>query len=86
MKINKPSRAGSMESNDILIILYPSEKREINLTSIVKKQFGEQIEKIICETLDEIGVEGVKVDAEDKGALDYCIKARVITAVERGQE
>lgn len=86
MKVSRPSRAGSMDSNDILIILYPSEERIINLTSIVKDQFGSQIEKVIHDTLDELGVTGVRVEAQDKGALDYCIRARVITAVERGQD
>lgn len=85
MKITSPSRAGSQESNDILIIMYPSDRREIQLESIVGEQFGDAIEKTINETLDELGIENVRVEAYDKGALDYCIRARVKACVKRGK-
>ncbi len=85
MKITNPSRAGSQESNDILIIMYPSDKREIVLESIVSEQFGDAIKKVINETLDELGIENVKVEAYDKGALDYCIRARVKACAQRGK-
>lgn len=86
MKINKPSRAGSLESNDILVMMYPSEKKEINIDSVVKAQFGDRILEVIEETLKEMGVENVKCDVQDKGALDFTIKARVKCAVLRSQE
>jgi citrate lyase subunit gamma (acyl carrier protein) len=87
MKINKPSKAGTMESNDIYIVLMPNPKGgiEINLQSIVMKQFGEQIESVILETLKELGVENVIVTAKDKGALNYTIKARIETATKRAE-
>ncbi|MCB2343387.1 citrate lyase acyl carrier protein, partial [Clostridium estertheticum] len=70
MKINKPSKAGTMESNDIYIMLMPNHKGgiEIKLQSIVMKQFGDEIKRVILETLNEIGVEDVIVTALDKGA------------------
>ena len=37
----------------------------------------------IIETLKELKIEKIKVEAVDKGALDYTIKARLITAIER---
>ena len=71
MRIIKPSRAGSLESNDVLIMLYPGDTRQIDLESPVKAQFGAAIIAVINEVLDELGVTGVKVDARDRGALDY---------------
>ncbi|MBX4263038.1 citrate lyase acyl carrier protein [Clostridium estertheticum] len=87
MKINKPSKAGTMESNDIYIMLMPNPKGgiEIKLQSIVMKQFGDEIKRVILETLNEIGVEDVMVTALDKGALNYTIKARIETATKRAQ-
>ena len=90
MEIKKPSKAGTMESNDIYVILMPNPKGgiEINLQSIVMKQFGEEIERVILETLKELKVENVIVNAQDKGALNYTVKARIETATKRamGQE
>ncbi|MCB2308625.1 citrate lyase acyl carrier protein [Clostridium estertheticum] len=87
MKINKPSKAGTMESNDIYIMLMPNPKGgiEIKLQSIVMKQFGDEIKRVILGTLNEIGVEDVIVTALDKGALNYTIKARIETATKRAQ-
>jgi citrate lyase gamma subunit len=33
--------------------------------------------------LQELNIDKIKVEAVDKGALDYTIKARLITAIER---
>ncbi|MCX7904564.1 MAG: citrate lyase acyl carrier protein [Caloramator sp.] len=87
MRIKKPAKAGTMESNDIYIMVYPNENgNEIQLDSIVLKQFGKQIEKVIMDTLKELEVENALVVAKDRGALDYTIKARVETAVKRAIE
>ena len=87
MEINKPAKAGTMESNDIYVMIMPNPKGgiEINLQSIVMKQFGEEIEKVIRNTLKELGVESIIVNAQDKGALNYTIKARIETATKRAQ-
>lgn len=87
MEINKPSKAGTMESNDIYIMIMPNPKSgiEIKLQSIVMKQFGDEIKGVILETLKENGVENVIVTALDKGALNYTIKARIETATKRAQ-
>ena len=85
MEILKPAKAGTMESNDIYIVVQPNEKAgiELQLDSIVIKQFGKQIEKVIKDKLMELGVENIIISANDRGALDYTIKARVETAVKR---
>ncbi|SFB20360.1 citrate lyase acyl carrier protein [Clostridium frigidicarnis] len=87
MKINKPSKAGTLESNDILVMIFPNEdgKVEIELESIVMKQFGHIIMKIIEDKLKELNVESVTIKAQDKGALDYTIAARIETAIMRAQ-
>ena len=87
MVINKISKAGTLESNDIYVIIMPNEESgiAIELESMVMKQFGAEIEKAIRETLDALEVKNVIVKAQDKGALDYTIRARVETAVKRAQ-
>jgi len=87
MEINKPSKAGTMESNDIYVMLMPNPKGgiEINLQSIVMKQFGQEIETVIRGTLVEFGVKNAIVSAQDKGALNYTIKARIETAIKRAK-
>lgn len=85
MRIERPAKAGTMESNDIYVMIQPSgeEKNTIDLESIVLKQFGKQIEEIIKETLESLGVKNAMVVAKDRGALDYTIRARIETAVKR---
>ena len=87
MKIEKVAKAGTLESNDIVIMVYPNEDDtiEIELESIVMQQFGSRIREVIEETLKSLGVTSVKVKAQDKGALDYTIVARVETAIKRAQ-
>ncbi|MDM8312454.1 MULTISPECIES: citrate lyase acyl carrier protein [Clostridium] len=87
MKIEKVAKAGTLESNDIVIMVYPNENDtvEIELESIVMQQFGTRIREVIQETLKSLGVTSVKVKAQDKGALDYTIGARVETAIKRAQ-
>jgi len=85
MKIYKTAKAGTLESNDIFIIIEPieGEKIEIDLESIVLAQFGKQIEKVLKDTAIFLGVEGIRIIAKDRGALDYAIKARLETAIKR---
>lgn len=85
MKLLNNSIAGTLESSDIQVIIEPKEQNgiEIELNSSVEKQFGRQIKNVIKETLENLGVENVRVIANDKGALDCTIKARVQCAVYR---
>ncbi len=75
--------AGSLESNDALITVRESDSLRITIKSIVYDYFHEQIEKVIRDTLKELGADKIEVVCEDKGALDYTIRARLITAVRR---
>lgn len=77
--------AGTLESSDITVQIEKNEGNgiELELKSSVENQFGNQIRKVIIETLLDLGVESAFVQANDKGALDCTIKARVRTAVSR---
>ena len=84
MKIKQSSVCGSLESSDIMIMLSPAENGiEIQLKSIVMTQFGDAIEAVIIQVLEENGIEDVCVDATDRGALDCTIRARMETAIAR---
>lgn len=85
-KVLKPAQAGSVESSDILIMLAPAEPGDgikIELISPTMQQYGEQIKRVIIQTLRSHGVQDAVVHANDKGALDFAIEARVTTAVSR---
>ena len=85
MRITKVAKAGTLESNDILIMVMPNEsgKVELELESIVMQQFGEVIEQVILHKVKEMNIEGITIKAQDKGALDYTIGARIETAIKR---
>ncbi|MDD3712017.1 MAG: citrate lyase acyl carrier protein [Candidatus Izemoplasmatales bacterium] len=78
--------AGSKESNDCLISVETNDKTTIEINSIVGAFFYNQILKTIEDTLTEQGLKNVKVVVVDKGALDYTIKSRLLTAIERMKE
>lgn len=75
--------AGTMESSDALITVRPCDQLEVRVESTVYDYFGKQIEETILNTLKELNVTNVSVLCQDKGALDFTIKARLITALER---
>ena len=83
-EIVRPARAGSAESNDVLVIISPSDDLTIDIASEVSVQYGEDIEKVIREKLQDLGVEKAQIKIEDKGALDFTLRARVEAAVLRG--
>lgn len=85
--IIKKAYAGTLESSDIFIEIELAEAEgiELKLTSAVYKQFGPQIEAVILETLKANGIENAKVTANDRGAVDCTIKARVEVAALRAK-
>lgn len=88
MEIKKTAIAGTLESSDITIAIEPNPNNEIAIKfkSSVEKQFGDQIKKVIMDTLEELDVKSAIVRVNDKGALDCVIKARVQTVVLRAAE
>jgi citrate lyase subunit gamma (acyl carrier protein) len=79
----KVGTAGTLESNDCIITVIHSEKLIIEVNSVVYDFFGKHIESFIKNVLDDLKINHVKVICDDKGALDYTIKARLLTALER---
>ena len=80
--------AGTLESNDILVVIAPGSAGapSVSLESIVMRQFGPAIIATINESLAGHGLSGVTVTAQDKGALDCTIKARMEAAILRYKE
>ena len=85
MELKKTGMAGTVESGDILVELEQigASGVQIELDSTVMGLYGRQIRQVIADTVAECGVDGVKVTASDKGALDCTIRARVKTAILR---
>ena len=85
----QPGQAGTLESNDIMITVAPAEPGSgiaIELVSPVIKQYGNKIRAAIINELTTLGISAAKVQANDKGALDCTIRARVKTAVTRASK
>ncbi len=75
--------AGTLESNDAMITVKDSDALIISVKSIVDDFFHDAIVKVIEDTLKELNIQKIEVICEDKGALDYTIKARLVTAIRR---
>lgn len=85
-KLLRTAQAGTVESTDILITVAPAEDGtgvRIELSTPTLAQYGEHIKSLIAKTLSSYGIEDAVVNANDKGALDYTIEARVTTVVAR---
>ena len=85
-KIIRSATAGTLESSDVFVTLEPNDAGlEIEIDSVVLKQFGGEIRRAVEETLSDLQVTCAKVSVVDRGALDCVIRARVETAVLRGK-
>ncbi len=79
-------QAGTLESGDILVVIDLSVQEKgisIDLDSPSIVPFGKQIILTIKDTLVNIGIHDAYVKAQDRGALDCTISARVETAARR---
>ncbi|MFW0826859.1 citrate lyase acyl carrier protein [Cronobacter dublinensis] len=87
MKIVKEALAGTAESSDLMVKITPAAgELEIEIYSDVIKQFGDQIRRVVHETLAAMDVDEGLVIIEDKGALDCVIRARLQSAILRACE
>ena len=88
MELKKPAVAGTLESSDVQVTLRPNSGKgiQISLTSDVKALFGQAIEATVRDVLAEFGVSDALVEINDKGALDFAIRARMQCAVCRAAE
>ena len=86
MEIKKPASAGTIESSDAYVEIAPNKSGlEVQIESVVKQQFGEEIESAVRDVLSEKGVENAHIRVVDRGALECVIRARVETAILRGK-
>lgn len=84
MEIKRPAIAGTLESSDCQVTVEAGEGQiDLSLDSAVINQYGNQIRKVVFETLENLGIDSVKITIVDKGALDCTLKARVEGAVYR---
>jgi citrate lyase subunit gamma (acyl carrier protein) len=86
MDIKKSAAAGTMESSDAYVEIEPGQGIDIQLESVVKAQFGDEILAVARQVLAEQGVENASVRIIDRGALECVLRARMETAVLRGRE
>jgi citrate lyase subunit gamma (acyl carrier protein) len=85
-RILRQSKAGLDEKGDIVVCLSPGGENsgiQIEMESTVKSLFGDQIRASVMGVIEEYGVTDLKFTIHDQGALDYAIRARVQTAIER---
>jgi len=85
MQVYRSAQAGTLQSNDCFVRVYPSEKTEILFNSPVAYEFGDQVIALVKAHLTAQGVDGVRVEIDDRGALDCTITARLNTALGRAQ-
>lgn len=86
MIVKRKAIVGTLESSDIMITITEAEALTVNLTSPVIQFYGERIQAVIKEVLEELNITGADVDAVDHGALDCTIRARMYAAAERACE
>ena len=90
MKITNFGQAGTVESGDIRIQIEANQGQgvvvELNGKSVVMKQFATQMKSVILEKIKFFNLDDVTLKAQDNGALDYVIRARVETAIKRAFE
>ncbi len=81
----EPAHAGTLESSDLFVRVIPIEGEgiEIELESTVYEIYADAIKASILESAIALKATGIKIMVQDKGALDYVIKARVQAAILR---
>ena len=81
----EPAHAGTLESRDLFVRVVPMESEgiEIELESTVYEIYADAIKATIFESAKALNANGIKIMVQDKGALDYVIKARVQAAILR---
>jgi citrate lyase subunit gamma (acyl carrier protein) len=85
-RVLREAKAGLEERGDVLVCLSPADEGsgvQVDIESTLMTLFGEQIRASVLGVIEEYGLKDVKLTVRDQGALDYAIRARVQTAIER---
>lgn len=84
-EIIKAACAGTDEKSDVVVQVEPcAQGITVQVQSVVMNQFGPAIEASVREVVQQLGVTAVSITANDRGALDCVLRARVETALRRG--
>ena len=85
MLIKKPAVCGTLESSDVQITIRPNEGNgiRIELDSVVKTIFGDEIIRTVQEVLNEFEVRDADISLVDKGALDCVIRSQMQAVILR---
>jgi citrate lyase subunit gamma (acyl carrier protein) len=85
-KIIREAQAGHPDKGDVVIQVKPGPDGsgiQMDIISKVMALFGDQIRASVMEEIAQYGLTDLIVSVRDEGALDYAIRARVQTAIER---
>jgi citrate lyase subunit gamma (acyl carrier protein) len=86
VRILREAKAGLDDRGDVLVFLSPGEWSsgiQIEIESTLMSLFGDQIRASVLDVIERYGLNDLKLTLRDQGALDYAIRARVQTAIER---
>ncbi|WP_448820282.1 citrate lyase acyl carrier protein [Cetobacterium sp.] len=87
MEIKVKAVAGTLESSDMYVIIEPNATGiELEIESVVMGQYGDDVRRVILESLKELGVTSAKILVTDKGAIEPVIKSRIQTVVTRAAQ
>ncbi len=77
--------AGRLAKADLKVVMSKGgpPENEIIIISSAERLFGDQIRKVVTNTLTTLGVENTKVEVTDRAAFDWVIMARIETAAKR---
>ena len=85
-KIIKPAACDTLESSDVFVTLEPADDGlDIQIESVVMKQFGDEILSVTKDVLREFDVDNARVSIVDRGALECVLRARVECAILRAK-
>jgi citrate lyase subunit gamma (acyl carrier protein) len=86
VRVLRKAEAGLDERGDVLVCISPAEENsgvQIDLESTLMSLFGDQIRSSAQGVVEGYGLKDLKLTIRDQGALDYAIRARIQTAIER---
>lgn len=81
----RSAAVGTDASGDVIVIVSPAAETQILIHSTLQAQFGAAMEKTVRETLEARQLTA-RVELQDRGALDWILRARLETALDRAKE
>jgi len=86
IKLIKQAKAGLSDKGDVVVQVKPAKAGSginLDIKSKVMSMFGKQIRASVLEVIESYNLTDLQVTVQDQGALDFAIRARVQTAIER---